>query len=60
MEAESLPAPGAPAQSALPGDYYTTDEGFVVFTAEYLRRRGTCCHNGCRHCPYRESEVSKS
>ena len=26
--------------------------GYAVFTADYLRRRGYCCTNGCRHCPY--------
>ena len=25
---------------------------YEVFTADYLRRRGYCCTNGCRHCPY--------
>ncbi len=24
----------------------------MVFTASYLKRRGYCCGNGCRHCPY--------
>lgn len=28
--------------------------GFFVFTARYLDERGTCCENGCRHCPYIE------
>ncbi len=32
-------------------DYYT-ENGFVVFTASYLQRRGYCCGSGCRHCPY--------
>ena len=32
-------------------DYYTED-GAMVFTAGYLQRRGYCCGNGCRHCPY--------
>ncbi|HEY7994780.1 MAG TPA: DUF5522 domain-containing protein [Candidatus Eremiobacteraceae bacterium] len=27
--------------------------GYQVMTAEFLRRRGTCCSSGCRHCPYR-------
>jgi len=32
-------------------DYYW--EGAVmVFTARFLSRRGYCCRNGCRHCPY--------
>ncbi len=34
-----------------PGDAY--EEGpYVVFTAQYHLRRGSCCHSGCRHCPY--------
>lgn len=32
-------------------DYYMED-GFVVFTAHYLLKRGFCCRSGCRHCPY--------
>lgn len=32
-------------------DYYLED-GFFVFTAHYLRKRGFCCRSGCRHCPY--------
>ncbi len=33
-------------------DYYLTPEGYRVFTAKYLLKRGYCCKNGCRHCPY--------
>ena len=32
-------------------DYYM-ENGFMVFTAIYLRKRGYCCQSGCRHCPY--------
>jgi iron complex transport system substrate-binding protein len=32
-------------------DYYD-DAGAVVFTENYLQRRGYCCGSGCRHCPY--------
>jgi iron complex transport system substrate-binding protein len=32
-------------------DYYL-ERGSMVFTASYLTRRGYCCGNGCRHCPY--------
>jgi len=32
-------------------DYYM-ENGFVVFTAHYLLKRGFCCRSGCRHCPY--------
>jgi len=32
-------------------DYYL-ENGAMVFTADYLARRGYCCGSGCRHCPY--------
>ncbi|MBK9274393.1 MAG: hypothetical protein IPM49_07615 [Flavobacteriales bacterium] len=34
------------------GDYYFTEEGYLVFTEQYHRKRGYCCQSGCRHCPY--------
>jgi hypothetical protein len=32
--------------------YVDPGTGFSVLTAGYLMERGTCCDNGCRHCPY--------
>lgn len=32
-------------------DFYW-EGGFLVFTAKYHLRRGSCCGSGCRHCPY--------
>jgi hypothetical protein len=32
-------------------DYYI-DTCRWVFTAVYHLKRGDCCENGCRHCPY--------
>jgi hypothetical protein len=32
-------------------DYYVED-GKLVFTEHYLRKRGYCCESNCRHCPY--------
>ena len=32
-------------------DFYW-DGPYMVFTAEYLLKRGHCCQTGCRHCPY--------
>ena len=40
----------------LKSDYYLDDRGNVVFTARYHLKRGACCDNGCRHCPWRLSE----
>ena len=31
---------------------YYMDNDRVVFTEEFHIRRGQCCGNGCRHCPY--------
>jgi len=36
----------------LPEDYYLDENGKMVFTAAYHLKRGACCGNGCRHCPY--------
>ncbi|HEY1024837.1 MAG TPA: DUF5522 domain-containing protein [Sphingobacteriaceae bacterium] len=32
-------------------DFYW-ENGFMVFTREYHLKRGTCCKNKCRHCPW--------
>jgi len=36
----------------LEGKDYTLVNGAMVFTADYLHRRGYCCDSGCRNCPY--------
>lgn len=33
-------------------DYRDPVTGWSVLTASWLAARGTCCHQGCRHCPY--------
>ncbi len=37
-------------------DFYFED-GLMVLTRRYLLNRGTCCGNGCRHCPYDDSAL---
>jgi hypothetical protein len=32
-------------------DYYM-ENGRLVFTSAYHRKRGHCCNSKCRHCPY--------
>ena len=34
------------------GEDYYFEDGLMVLTAHYLLRRGYCCEQGCRHCPY--------
>jgi hypothetical protein len=33
-------------------DYYYDPDGRMVFTAAYHLKRGSCCENKCRHCPF--------
>lgn len=41
------------------GEDYYFEDGFMVFTAAFHLRRGTCCGNRCRHCPYEHEAVPK-
>ncbi len=34
-------------------DYYYNKKGFIVFTKKYHLKRGYCCYNNCKHCPYK-------
>ena len=34
------------------GEDYYVDHGLMVLTARYHLRRGYCCEQGCRHCPF--------
>jgi hypothetical protein len=36
-------------------DFYFED-GLMVLTEHFLKKRGYCCGNLCRHCPYQTDE----
>jgi hypothetical protein len=36
-------------------DFYF-ENGLLVLTAHFLLKRGYCCGNDCRHCPYPKAE----
>jgi len=38
--------------------YIDPESGLFVMTRGYLVRRGTCCANECRHCPYGAADES--
>ncbi|MCB0429297.1 MAG: hypothetical protein KDD54_04215 [Flavobacteriales bacterium] len=47
-----------PATAPMEGiDYHKDDAGRYVFTAWFHLRRGKCCGNKCRHCPYNHINV---
>ncbi|MBZ5521409.1 MAG: hypothetical protein LAP21_04035 [Acidobacteriia bacterium] len=41
------------------GEDYYIEDGYYVFTASYLLKRGYCCGSGCRHCPYKNTPQTK-
>ena len=43
---------GLSKSKLLPTDFYYDDQGRVVMTESYHLRRGECCGNGCKNCPY--------
>lgn len=47
----ALRAHEAAVRAGQPG-YLDPTTGLFVMTAVYLIARGTCCHSGCRHCPF--------
>ncbi|MDT7537680.1 MAG: hypothetical protein QOI82_1265 [Actinomycetota bacterium] len=53
QRADILAAHDAALAQNAPG-YTDPASGLFVLTAGWLAARGTCCDNGCRHCPYVE------
>jgi Family of unknown function (DUF5522) len=41
------------------GEDYYLENGLLVFTSAYHLKRGYCCHNNCRHCPYGDSKAEE-
>lgn len=39
-------------------DYYFNEQGLMVFTSEYHLKRGYCCKNGCKHCPWKTKNTT--
>ena len=40
-------------------DFYYNEQGYVVLTEKYHLKKGSCCGNGCRHCPYQYVNVTE-
>jgi hypothetical protein len=38
------------------GDFYYTEQGFFIYTAQYHLKRGYCCGSCCLHCPYKNKK----
>lgn len=59
MKREIKPAEKEKAVLSEDIDYYY-ENGLMVLTEHFLRKRGYCCGNNCRHCPYRLKEKISS
>lgn len=40
-------------------DCYFDERGFMVMTAVFHKKRGYCCGNACKHCPYEHENVDE-
>lgn len=50
-----------PQHKFVEGEDYYFENGLMVLTARFLLKRGYCCNNGCRNCPYpKEEDQSKN
>jgi hypothetical protein len=38
-------------------DYYYDAQGYIVLTESFHLKKGYCCGNGCKHCPYKYENV---
>lgn len=38
-------------------DFYYNEDGNFVFTESYHLKRGFCCKNGCKHCPWKYKKL---
>ena len=38
-------------------DFYYNSDGYIVLTEKFHLKKGSCCGNGCLHCPYEYSNV---
>jgi Family of unknown function (DUF5522) len=49
-----------PSTALVEGIDYYIEDGRWVFTAEYHLKRGQCCENVCRHCPFGNSPSDRT
>ena len=60
METEAKKHKTEKAEKFVEGVDYYYEKGLMVLTELFLKNRGYCCGNNCRHCPYPKPEKAKS
>jgi hypothetical protein len=38
-------------------EFYYNEDGYIVLTEKFHLKKGFCCGNGCKHCPYQYQNV---
>jgi len=46
-------------EQLIEGVDYVLENGLFVFTRSYLLKRGYCCDQGCRNCPYDKPKTER-
>ncbi len=41
-------------------DFYRDELGRMVFTETYHLKRGYCCKNDCKHCPFKHTDTKNT
>jgi hypothetical protein len=62
IDEESIPlflAVEKQASAEKKDSYIDPVTGYQVMTSYFLKNRGTCCNNNCRHCPYKTDSADK-
>jgi len=44
------------SQTFVEGTDFYFENGLMVLTGQFLKKRGYCCGSGCRHCPYSDED----
>jgi len=55
---EQIPNDGDKISNS-PDELFYFENGLMVFTEAYHLKRGDCCGDGCRHCPFGHEKVKK-
>lgn len=40
-------------------EFYYSEKGYIIFTKKFLLKRGYCCENNCKHCPYKKKKTNE-
>ena len=54
------PRKEAKTPKLIEGEDFYFENGLMVLTARFLKKRGYCCGSGCRHCPYPKEVQSRN